>query len=109
MIGARYHLATSVQRFIARLGCGDFFRHRCAEQTIDPGDNRRHRPEVGIKSHRASVGGAECVTRFEEQLDVGTTEPIDRLLRVTDKEEPSAFDDVILPTAGGLVRSELRR
>ena len=46
---------------------------------------------------------AERGSSRQEQPDVGSSEPVDRLLRVADEEQPPRFDLQLLPAIGLLV------
>ncbi len=79
------------------------------EHVVDPAEDARRRPEVaGEKTGRA---GRELLFGREERGDVGAPEPVDRLLGITDEEEPARLDAHLRPRTvgiGGIVGPEQR-
>ena len=56
------------------------------EHVVDPIDHRRRRAEVGAQQCRL---GADLLGGAEVLGDVGAPEPVDRLLRIADDEQPA--------------------
>ncbi len=87
------------QRLVVRLRAG-LGHDEPFEDMVHPVDDGLDGAEVGAQVHR--VVAADEAPRFEEDGDVGATEPVDRLLRVADDEQ-AARDGVQRAPVGTLV------
>ena len=74
-----------VERLVVGLGVG-LERDQTAEHLVDPADHRLGRTEVGAQRR---LLGADLVGGAQVLGDVGSPEPVDRLLRVADDEQPA--------------------
>ena len=79
-----------------------------AEHVVDEVDDRRGRTEVGGQH---DLVGADLVGGAEVLGDVGTAEPVDRLFRVADDEQPARFGHELTPVGvvGRVVGREASR
>ncbi len=86
------------QRLVGGLTALDLVGHQLAEQPVDPVDDGTDRAEVGDQPHQA-LPRSEAVAGAKEQLDVGSSEPVDRLLRIADEEQATLVGIEHLPRA----------
>ena len=83
--------AVGGQRLVLGLTLGELLGHDGGEHRIDPLHDRFERAEVRRQLLRAVVA-AETIACTEEEPDVGPPEPVDRLLGVTDEEQPAVVN-----------------
>ena len=85
--------AARVERTERRLGVG-LVRDQPTEHVVDQVDDRGRGAEVGGE---VDLVGADLVGRAEVLRDVGAAEPVDRLLRVADDEQPTGHRHELAP------------
>ncbi len=90
--------ATGVEGAERRLHVG-IVGDDAAEHVVDEVDDGGRRAEVGGEDH---LVGADLLGRTQILGDVGAAEPVDRLFRVADDEQPAGFGDELSPV--GVVR-----
>ena len=95
-------------RGLRDVGVGCLVEER-GEGVVDPVDDRLDRAEVRRELDGAAGLRGEVVTSGEERADVGAAEPVDRLLRVADDEEPPGLDRHVEPLSAVRAAAGRRR